>query len=73
MTDTVTPIDTEHLPEGDEKAVAVQAMFDRIAPRYDLVNRIMTFRLDVGWRRQTVRALAAADGQSGARPGVRHR
>ena len=32
-------------------------MFDRIAPRYDLVNRIMTFRLDVGWRRQTVRAL----------------
>ena len=57
MTDTVTPIDTEHLPEGDEKAVAVQAMFDRIAPRYDLVNRIMTFRLDVGWRRQTVRAL----------------
>ena len=27
-------------------------MFDAIAPRYDLVNRIMTFRLDVGWRRQ---------------------
>jgi demethylmenaquinone methyltransferase/2-methoxy-6-polyprenyl-1,4-benzoquinol methylase len=57
VTDTVTPIDAEHLPEGDAKAVAVQAMFDRIAPRYDLVNRIMTFRLDVGWRRQTVRAL----------------
>jgi demethylmenaquinone methyltransferase / 2-methoxy-6-polyprenyl-1,4-benzoquinol methylase len=57
VTETVTPIDTEHLPEGNEKAVAVQAMFDRIAPRYDLVNRIMTFRLDVGWRRQTVRAL----------------
>jgi demethylmenaquinone methyltransferase / 2-methoxy-6-polyprenyl-1,4-benzoquinol methylase len=57
VTDTVTPIDTEHLPEGDDKAVAVQAMFDRIAPRYDLVNRIMTFRLDVGWRRHTVGAL----------------
>ena len=26
-------------------------MFDTIAPRYDLVNRIMTFRMDVGWRR----------------------
>jgi|TARA_Y100000310_G_scaffold292153_1_gene320692 demethylmenaquinone methyltransferase/2-methoxy-6-polyprenyl-1,4-benzoquinol methylase len=32
-------------------------MFDSIAPRYDLVNRIMTFRLDVGWRRRTVAAL----------------
>lgn len=32
-------------------------MFDRIAPRYDLVNRIMTFRLDVVWRRRAVRSL----------------
>ena len=44
------------LPEGDEKAEAVRAMFDAIAPRYDLVNRIMTFRMDVGWRRRTVAA-----------------
>ncbi|HIL04415.1 MAG TPA: bifunctional demethylmenaquinone methyltransferase/2-methoxy-6-polyprenyl-1,4-benzoquinol methylase UbiE, partial [Acidimicrobiia bacterium] len=29
-------------------------MFDQIAPRYDLVNRLMTFRMDVGWRRRTV-------------------
>jgi demethylmenaquinone methyltransferase/2-methoxy-6-polyprenyl-1,4-benzoquinol methylase len=32
-------------------------MFDTIAPRYDLVNRLMTLRMDVGWRRRTVRAL----------------
>ncbi|MBJ7427111.1 MAG: ubiquinone/menaquinone biosynthesis methyltransferase [Ilumatobacteraceae bacterium] len=32
-------------------------MFDAIAPRYDLVNRIMTFRLDVRWRKRTVRLL----------------
>lgn len=32
-------------------------MFDTIAPRYDLVNRIMTFRLDVGWRRTAIRSL----------------
>ncbi len=32
-------------------------MFDAIAPRYDLVNRIMTFRLDVRWRRRAVREL----------------
>jgi demethylmenaquinone methyltransferase/2-methoxy-6-polyprenyl-1,4-benzoquinol methylase len=32
-------------------------MFDAIAPRYDLVNRIMTFRLDTRWRRKAVRLL----------------
>ena len=58
----MTQIDAEHLPEGDEKAVAVRGMFDAIAPRYDLVNRVMTFRLDVGWRRKTVRALSLPSG-----------
>jgi len=47
----------ETLPEGDEKVEAVRSMFDAIAPRYDLVNRIMTFRMDVGWRRKTVASL----------------
>jgi demethylmenaquinone methyltransferase/2-methoxy-6-polyprenyl-1,4-benzoquinol methylase len=32
-------------------------MFDAIAPRYDLVNRVMTFGMDQGWRRRAVRAL----------------
>lgn len=32
-------------------------MFDVIAPRYDLVNRIMTFRLDVRWRRRALDSL----------------
>ena len=50
--------DRESLPEGADKAAMVQSMFDAIAPRYDLVNRIMTFRLDVRWRRKAVRDLA---------------
>ena len=54
--------DRETLPEGDEKRQAVREMFDAIAPRYDLVNRIMTFRLDVRWRRRTVRDLALPAG-----------
>jgi demethylmenaquinone methyltransferase/2-methoxy-6-polyprenyl-1,4-benzoquinol methylase len=60
----VTDIDPEHLPEGDEKRVAVRSMFDAIAPRYDLVNRIMTFRMDVGWRKRTVRSLRLGPGSS---------
>lgn len=42
------------LPSGPEKARAVRGMFDRISGRYDLVNRVMTFGMDVGWRRRTV-------------------
>ena len=51
------PWDRPELPRGDEKKQAVREMFDTIAPRYDLVNRIMTFRLDTRWRRRAVRDL----------------
>ena len=50
------------LPQGDEKARAVRRMFDGIARRYDLINRIMTFGLDVLWRRRATRALKLGRG-----------
>jgi demethylmenaquinone methyltransferase/2-methoxy-6-polyprenyl-1,4-benzoquinol methylase len=50
------------LPEGTAKVAAVRDMFDTIAPRYDLVNRVMTFRMDMGWRRATVDALGLPKG-----------
>jgi demethylmenaquinone methyltransferase/2-methoxy-6-polyprenyl-1,4-benzoquinol methylase len=56
--------DEGELPTGEAKATAVRSMFDAIAPRYDLVNRIMTFRMDVGWRKKTVRALGLPAGSS---------
>lgn len=54
----------EGLPEGDEKVAAVRSMFDTIAPRYDLVNRVMTFRMDVRWRRHTIRELGLRPGST---------
>lgn len=56
--------DREQLPQGDDKVVAVREMFDAIAPRYDLVNRIMTFRLDTRWRKLAVRQLALPPGST---------
>lgn len=54
--------DRETLPQGKDKSDMVRDMFDAIAPRYDLVNRIMTFRLDVRWRRRAVRDLGLPAG-----------
>ncbi|HET6712939.1 MAG TPA: ubiquinone/menaquinone biosynthesis methyltransferase [Actinomycetota bacterium] len=48
---------TAPLPQGEEKRRAVRRLFDSISPRYDLVNRVMTFGMDVGWRRTAVAAL----------------
>jgi demethylmenaquinone methyltransferase / 2-methoxy-6-polyprenyl-1,4-benzoquinol methylase len=39
---------------GIERAHYVQEMFTRIAPRYDLMNRLMTFGQDGSWRRQVI-------------------
>lgn len=37
-------------------------MFDAIAPRYDLMNRLMTFRLDVAWRHRAIASLRLPEG-----------
>jgi demethylmenaquinone methyltransferase/2-methoxy-6-polyprenyl-1,4-benzoquinol methylase len=45
-----------------EKGIFVREMFARIAPRYDLTNRMMTGGLDERWRRRAISLLAPAPG-----------
>lgn len=45
---------TSVLPSAEEKPVYVNRMFARIAPTYDLMNRLMTFGQDQRWRRELI-------------------
>jgi demethylmenaquinone methyltransferase / 2-methoxy-6-polyprenyl-1,4-benzoquinol methylase len=62
MSGTAAPARDARLPEGDDKQHAVEAMFDRIAPRYDRLNRIISLGQDRRWRRHTVAALGLSPG-----------
>ncbi len=57
-----TPEGLPNLPIGQDKTERVRAMFDLVAPRYDLVNRVITLGLDRRWRRRTVDALGLPPG-----------
>lgn len=48
---------------ADRRAGAVRAMFAAIAPRYDLMNRLMTAGMDQSWRREVIRRAAPAAGR----------
>jgi demethylmenaquinone methyltransferase / 2-methoxy-6-polyprenyl-1,4-benzoquinol methylase len=54
----VRQVKSEELPQGEAKVTAVRSMFDRIAPRYELVNRVITFGMDAHWRNVAVSRLA---------------
>ena len=52
------------LPAPQQKHAYVQDMFDAIAPRYDLLNSVLSMRLHHAWRDATVKALALENGDS---------
>lgn len=55
-------LDPDALPSGEQKRRQVRSLFDTIAPRYDLVNRIMSFGLDVRWRKASMKQLGLPAG-----------
>jgi len=63
MTEKTTDFGYQSVPE-DEKSKRVAGVFDSVAPRYDLMNDLMSVGLHRLWKRFTVEA-------SGVRPGER--
>jgi len=50
---------------GEGKRAYVQQMFSDIAPRYDLLNHVLSLNIDKAWRRRALRALAWTSRASG--------
>lgn len=51
--DTIVP----YKGQTDSKKEQVRQMFDNISPKYDLLNRVLSFGIDIWWRKQAVALL----------------
>lgn len=47
-------LQSNSLPTDEEKAVHVRRMFSSIAPKYDLLNHLLSLNIDRRWRRQAI-------------------
>lgn len=63
---TMSPaqIETRRLT-GDEKRAYVRSMFTSIAPRYDLLNHLLSFNIDRSWRKTAINSLRWQDSPAG--------
>ena len=73
LTLVVTPTRSGSTPVVDKTPSRIAGMFDAIAPRYDLLNHVLSAGLDRRWRDRAVDALASRSRGARARPVHRHR
>ncbi|MEO6167573.1 MAG: bifunctional demethylmenaquinone methyltransferase/2-methoxy-6-polyprenyl-1,4-benzoquinol methylase UbiE [Chitinophagales bacterium] len=59
MKQPVVPYQEMNLSKKEQ----VTMMFDRIAFRYDLMNRLLSFGIDVGWRKRMLKMLTPSNPQ----------
>ncbi len=59
---------SEGSPNDHDRRIAT--MFDTIAPRYDFLNRVLSMRRDVGWRRRAVALSRLGPGETALDVGV---
>jgi demethylmenaquinone methyltransferase / 2-methoxy-6-polyprenyl-1,4-benzoquinol methylase len=59
------PLPEPVIPADDEKAAHVRRMFSSIAPRYDLLNHLLSLNIDRLWRRWAVNRLRWEDHPTG--------
>ncbi|MBI4377875.1 MAG: bifunctional demethylmenaquinone methyltransferase/2-methoxy-6-polyprenyl-1,4-benzoquinol methylase UbiE [Nitrospinae bacterium] len=52
------------MPIQEKKDIFIQEMFSQIAGHYDLLNRLLSMRRDIYWRRFSVRELLKSGGDS---------
>jgi len=50
---------------GDDKRAYVQRIFSQIAPRYDLLNHLLSFNIDKAWRRKAIAMLGSERAPTG--------
>src|ERR1700738_4374989 len=51
---------------GAEKRAYVQKIFSEIAPRYDLLNHVLSLNIDRRWRRKAIAAVKVEQNPAGA-------
>lgn len=64
MARAVTQQNKGTIPAASDKADYVQAMFASIAPRYDLLNSVLSFNQHKAWRRRAVRLAKVQTGDT---------
>ncbi len=47
--------------DDSSKKEQVELMFDAIAPKYDLLNRILSLGIDISWRKKVIKIIKKAD------------